>query len=185
MSGYQELSDNELITLLREGDHIAYTEIYERYYEIAFIEAYRKVKDENVAQDILHDLFTILWHKRANAPSANNLAGYFIVAVRNRVLKYFAHQGVKNKHLQFFKHQNPQPQYSPADHAVREKELQLYIDRAVQSLPSKMKHVFQLNRDKNLSYKEIAQELDISENNVQKHINGALKVLRTKLSGFF
>lgn len=183
MENYKILSDGELIALLRKGDHAAYTELYDRYYEITYIEAYRKLKDESIAQDIVHDLFTVLWDKRKNVPSAANLAGYLIVSVRNRVLKYFAHQGVKTKYVQFFKHQNQQ--CTLTDQAVREKELQLYIEKALQALPTKMKHVFQLNRNENLSYKEIAEELNISENNVQKHINGALKVLRTKLSGFF
>jgi len=48
-------------------------------------------------------------------------------------------------------------------------------------LPPKMKTVFELSRKANLSHKEIATQLDLSESTVKKHVNNALKILRGKL----
>jgi len=64
MATYQTLSDAQLTELLRESNHAAYTEIYRRYFHLMFVHAYKKVRDEEQAKDIIQDLFTNLWFKR-------------------------------------------------------------------------------------------------------------------------
>ncbi|MNY64348.1 RNA polymerase sigma factor [compost metagenome] len=67
------------------------------------------------------------------------------------------------------------------DHLVREKELSALIEREILALPPKMREVFELSRKGNLTHKEIAVKLNISEKTVKKQVNNSLKVLRTKL----
>jgi RNA polymerase sigma-70 factor (ECF subfamily) len=70
------------------------------------------------------------------------------------------------------------------DHLVREKELATLIEKEIDALPVKMRHVFKLSRTLHLSHREIAERLDLSEATVKKHVNNALKVLRIKFSHF-
>ncbi|WP_370580687.1 sigma-70 family RNA polymerase sigma factor [Mucilaginibacter sp. FT3.2] len=51
----------------------------------------------------------------------------------------------------------------------------------MQKLPPKMRQIFEMSRKGNLSYKEISEQLNVSENNVSKQINNALRLLKTKL----
>ena len=60
-------------------------------------------------------------------------------------------------------------------------ELNELIEKEINSLPEKCKLVFTLSREENFSFKEIANELNISISTVEKHIVKALKILRTKL----
>jgi RNA polymerase sigma-70 factor (ECF subfamily) len=55
------------------------------------------------------------------------------------------------------------------------------IEKEVAALPAKMRIVFELSRKANLTHREIAGQLDISEETVKKHIHHALKQLRVKL----
>lgn len=182
MTKYKDLSDTALLALLKKGSHTAFTEIYNRYYTLLFVHAYKKLNDEDLIRDFLHDVFTNLWYKREQEFNATNLPGYLYTAVRNKILDYFGHQNTVTKYLNSL-NDFSKSTYASTDYLVRENELQATIQKEIQALPKKMRAVFELNVNENLNYREISEKLNISENNVAKHVNGAKKILRTKLGG--
>lgn len=181
MRNYDTLSDVELIDLLQESDHAAYTEIYHRYFYLLYLHAYKKIVDEEQAKDIVQDVFAALWFKREFNLPDTNLAGYLYTAVRNKVFDLFAHQQVAARYLQSLDDYLASKQSISTDHRIRENELKSYIEKEIQALPPKMKRIFELSRKENLTHKEIAKRLDTNTNNVSKQLNTALKVLKTKL----
>jgi RNA polymerase sigma-70 factor (family 1) len=178
---YKTFSDNELIQLLKVGNHAAYTEIYHRYFYLLYVHAYKKLRDEDQAKDIIQDIFATLWFKRELDLNTGNLAGYLFTAVRNRIFDLFAHEQVKSKYISSLNDYLETHIHAPTDHLIRENELKAYIEKAVQALPPKMKRIFEMSRKENLSHKEIAAKLGTSENNVSTQITAALRVLRSKL----
>lgn len=182
MTDYRSHTDQELAALLKSGDKAAYTEIYERYFPLLYIHAYKKLGKEEDAKDLLQELFTVLWYKRSEI-NQNNLAAYLYTAVRNRVLDIYAHQQVTNRYILSF--QNYIDTVADAtDYLIRERELSALIEKEIQVLPTKMREVFELSRKSNLTHKEIAEQLHISEQTVAKQITNALKTLRVKLGIF-
>ena len=71
------------------------------------------------------------------------------------------------------------------DELLREKELAEQIDKAIDKLPRKMALIFKKSRFEQRSYREIAEELEISEQTVKKQIYNALIVLRKKIRTIF
>jgi DNA-binding NarL/FixJ family response regulator len=63
--------------------------------------------------------------------------------------------------------------------------MRAYIEKQIQALPPKMRRVFQMSRNENLSHREIAERLGTTEDNVSKHVTNALRILRTKRGGCF
>ncbi|MCR8561977.1 RNA polymerase sigma-70 factor [Mucilaginibacter sp. BJC16-A38] len=181
MADYNTLSDSELLQLLKESDHAAYTEIYQRYFHLLFVHAYKKLRDENQAKDIVQDIFASLWFKRESGIQGSNLGGYLYTAVRNRIFDLFAHDQVKSKYLDSLNEYMQTHSAIPTDYLVRENDLKKYIEKEIQALPPNMKLIFELSRKDNLTHKEIAEKLNTSENNVSKQLNNALRVLKTKL----
>lgn len=181
MATYSNISDDNLILLLKESDHAAYTEIYNRYFYLLYVHAYKKLQDEGQAKDVLQDVFATLWFKRASDFQSNNLGGYLYTAVRNKIFDLFAHEQVKTKYIHSLDAYLKTHTSVPTDHLVREHELKAYIEKEIQALPPKMKQIFELSRKDHLSYKEIAEKLNTSENNISKQLNSALRVLKTKL----
>lgn len=181
MPEYKTFSDSELSQLLKESDHAAYTEIYNRYSHLLFVHAYKKLRDENQAKDVLQDVFATLWFKRESEIQLSNLGGYLYTAVRNRIFDLFAHEQVKSKYIDSLNAYLSTRTSAPTDHLVRENDLKIYIEKEIQALPPKMKQIFELSKKANLSHKEIAEKLNTSENNVSKQLNSALRVLKTKL----
>jgi RNA polymerase sigma-70 factor (family 1) len=181
MASYSNNSDNELLQLLKESDHSAYTEIYKRYFYLLYVHAYKKLMDEEQAKDIVQDLFANLWFKREfDLPNAN-LAGYLFTSVRNKIFDLFAHQKVEAKYIQSLSDFMQSRQSISTDYRVRENELKVYIEKQIEALPPKMKLIFEMSRKDNLTHTEIAERLKTNTNNVSKQLNTALKVLKTKL----
>jgi len=181
MNNYTKLSDNELINLLRGSDHVAFTEIYDRYYYLLFTHAYKKLRDEDEAKDLIQELFTSLWHKRENAITTYNLAGYLYTAVRNRTLDFFSHQEVSSKYIASLTDYINGGHVANTDHLIREKEFQAYIDKEIEALPPMMKQIFKLSKIDHLTHTEIAEKLGTNENNVSKQLTTAVKILKNKL----
>ncbi|WP_316800218.1 RNA polymerase sigma-70 factor [Pedobacter frigidisoli] len=179
MNNCEHLSDYDLSVLIRNGNHSAYTEIYNRYFYLMFIFAFKKLQDEELAKDFVQELFINLWTKRESLSETGKLSSYLYIIIRSRMLDYFAHQKVRNKYVDFLKSYQ-QTSDERTDHLIREKDLAKYIDEQIQTLPRKMRQVFELSKKDHLSNREIAQKLKISESNVSSQLANTLKILRTK-----
>ncbi|WP_316748644.1 RNA polymerase sigma-70 factor [Pedobacter gandavensis] len=177
---YHNLSDIELTVLLKSSDRTAYRELYERYWSVLFHHARRLLQDEEGAKDIVQDVFIMLWNKQDHLESNSSPVPFLYTAVRNRILDVFKKYKVAEAHLLSLKNFAPQ-QTNTTDHLVREHELAAVIEAEIAQLPSRMREVFELKRKANLSYKEIAAEMNISELTVKTQMNKAIKVLKTKL----
>lgn len=180
MDPYQQSSDFELAALLAQDDDQAFAEIYQRYKGVLFLHAYRMLGDQEEAKDILQELFTTLWVNRKSIKLTTSFSSYLYKAVRNRIFDVIAHRKVEQKYISSLADfiENGE---CVTDQQVREKELTVLIEREVSLLPPKMRAVFELSRNTDLSYKEIAEELHISDKTVKKQVSNALTILRQKL----
>ncbi|MBB2148332.1 RNA polymerase sigma factor [Pedobacter gandavensis] len=172
--------DQELLQLLQGGSREAYLQVYKKYQRLLFLYAFRKLNNQEEAEDVVQEVFISFWDKCSKLSAEVSIAGYLYRAVRNRALNIFAHREIENKYLESldtFLESN----YESADTLIRERQIRALITAEIERLPPKMREIFELSRNGHLSYKEIALELDISEYTVGTQIKRALKVLRTKL----
>ncbi|PPL01460.1 RNA polymerase sigma-70 factor [Parapedobacter indicus] len=177
---YDEQSDRELVTLIRESDEKAFAALYKRYNGVLFLHARRLLEDEDEAKDALQELFTKFWIKRQEIEIRSSLSAYLYAALRNQILATFSHKKVMEKYIDSLQQFLEEGQCM-TDDWIREKELREQIEKEVALLPAKMRKVFELSRSINLSYKEIAFELDISDKTVKKQMNNALRILKHKI----
>lgn len=180
MTAFTDFSDVELVAMLKNGDHGAYSEIYRRYHAALYIHVFNKLRLREESRDIVHDLFASLWSKCQDVEIKGNLSTYLYVSARYKIFDFIAHRVTNSRYLSSIREYIEKDTYI-SDYLVREKELQAIIDREIQALPSKMRQIFELSRKQHLSHKAIAELLDLSEKTVKKQVNNALKVLRGKL----
>ncbi|MBN8879846.1 MAG: RNA polymerase sigma-70 factor [Sphingobacteriales bacterium] len=183
MKTCETLSDNELLLLLQKDNHTAFTEIYNRFKGLLIVHAYNKLNNRDEAKDIVQELFATVWDNRRELQIRETLSGYLYTAIRNRVIKYISRKKSERHYLETL-NKVVEANNSPTDYLVREHQLSKLIEDEIDQLPSKMKACFLLSRKHNLSHREIAEELGISELTVKKQVANALKVLRTKLGLF-
>jgi len=180
MRNLGNFSDYELIALIKQDDFNAFTEIYERYKGALYIHAFHRLRDREEVKDLIQQLFVTLWDNRRTLEVKSHLSGYLFTAVRNRVFKFIAHQRVDSSYISFVE-QSINIGECITDHLVRERELLRIIDKEIAALPPKMREIFNLSRNVQLSHKEIACQLELSEKTVRNQVNNALKILRVKL----
>jgi RNA polymerase sigma-70 factor (ECF subfamily) len=183
MAVYSKHSDYELTSLLKEGDDAAFTEIYHRYKGVLYIHALKLLKDQDEAQDVIHELYTALWNKASDFNLDIPLKAYLYRGVKNRIFDIFAHQKVRSSYVAKFAEVIEEGAWI-TDEKLREKELVAAIEAGLDLLPAKMREVFELSRFANLSHKEIGKELNISDKTVKTQVHNALHILRLKINSF-
>ena len=183
MTDFSLIPDQQLIALLHDEDRGAYTEIYNRYSKLLYQHAYKKLRSQEEAEDIIHELFTVLWAKRFTLTPNESLSGYLFTAVRNRILDFISGKNVRADYISSLQHFMDN-EIAVTDHRVRSNMLKDMINAEIALLPDKMRTIFEMSRKEQLSHREIAEILGVSEKTVKNQINNSLKMLRKRL-GFF
>jgi len=183
--GNDEFTEAELLLLLKDGDHAAFSRVYNKYIQLVVAEALKKLGNHEYAQDIAQDVFVNLLLKREGLPVINNLAGYLINAAKNAIFNFFAHRDVEDRYVSSLKDYVNSGKIAHSDYLVREKEWTIYINDAVDSLPEKMRAVYKLRVDSEMSHKEVAQTLGISVRTVNAQMINAVKRLKSRLTIFY
>jgi RNA polymerase sigma-70 factor (ECF subfamily) len=157
--------------------------LFRQYYQMLCNFALKYVNDDDVAEEIVQDLFYILWEKRLELKINTSVKAYLFTAVHNRCLKYIKHRDVENKYKKYYlKHE------SEIDNESHDFEnmgdLYGIINQTLNSLPDRCSRIFILNRFEGLKYHEIANKLSISVKTVEANMGKALKLLRKNLKEY-
>lgn len=171
-------TDQQLLSLVVEGDDHAFKEIYTRYWTGLYDTAYKRLKNSKQSQDIVQDVFIGLWERREDW-QIQDLAAYLHTAVRYRVYNYVSRNLASEA---FFEPFDAVVAYSAgADEMLIEKELFQLATAYIATLPKKRKQIFMLYTQENMSTSEIAQKLHISRKTVQNQLGTAIAGVKTHL----
>ncbi len=176
------LATDDIIIKLKAKDEKAFELVFRVYYPELCRFAYKYVENQDVAEELVQDLFCSLWAKLDSLVINTSLKSYLYSAVRNAAFNYFKHQKVTDKYKSYQMERGSG--IIEADRSLEVKELSTKIDAAIHSLPEKCREVFRLSRIENKKYKEIAEELNISIKTVENQMGKALKVLRKELGSY-
>ncbi len=144
---------------------------------------YRFVRDEEIAKDIVQEVFLKYWQKINEIRINESPIAYLQRACINQALNYLKEKERRGEREQTYAHDisNTSGNYNRPDSIYLTNETSKNIDLGINQLPPACRNAFLLSRHELKSYKEIAKLLDISVNTVEKHIGKALKVLRAIL----
>ena len=170
----------DVVNRLRSGDEQAFSHLFHTYWKKLFSVAYRRVNDEQLAQDITQDVFMQLWDKRETLNiNSSNIEYYLLKSIKNKVINHYTSAQVKQSVLNKVMERMEQIQdeiYDPK----RYQELENYVDDQIEQFPQTMKAVF-LMRSEQLSIREIASRLNLSEQTVKNNTTEALHRLKRSL----
>ncbi|TCD05935.1 RNA polymerase sigma-70 factor [Pedobacter frigidisoli] len=180
MIDHRTYTDLELLVLIKAGDQVAFTEIYDRYWRILYAHIYKMLRDEDGAKDIMQDVFSKIWADAAKLSEPVNFAGYLYTIARNKVLNTIRQQKFQNDYLESLAAYANDISETTL-HYLDERDLAAAIEREIFALPPRMRQVFEMSRKENMSYKEIGQRLGTSEQTVKKQVGKSLKIIRNNL----
>ena len=182
MNSYVDKSDLELITLMKQHDQAAFTEIYQRYWKKLFTVATNKIQDLEEAREIVQNVFISLWNRREQLEINSSLQNYLAVSVKYRVINLLARLNTKRFYLDSL-------DQAEIDDSTQQwldfMELKEQLSKLVNDLPEKCRIVFIMSREEGHSHKEISKKLGISEKTIEGHLTKAIKLLKDQLNNYF
>lgn len=166
-----------LLKLIKQGDQIAFRHLFYQYADSLerFITYY--IHDREKSQDLVLDIFTYIWENRQNFEIKLILKAYLFQAARNKSFTY-----IRDKKIPvYLEEMEGMEIVQNYDSELELQELHHLIEEAVSLLPDKCREIFRKSREENLTNKEIAGQLHISEKTVEGQITIALKKIRIHL----
>ena len=181
MAKLRDYSDEALLKLLRQEGLEAFEEIYRRYWKRLYSMSYKRVQSREIAEELVQDIFTSLWVAKDNT-SIENLSGYLFSAIKYKVINHFARELSRKSYTE------RQLAVVKEDNSTEEKvlldDLEGALQEAIGKLPAKRQQIFKLHRQENLSIKQVASQLGISEKTVENQYGKAMKMLKLNLKHF-
>ena len=161
----------------------AFEKLFRAHFQALHAYANLILKDLDMAEELVQQLFLKLWEKRELIHVQTNIKAYLYKCVYHDSLNYLRHEKIKLKYQDHTQH-NGDHFSEAASVKVEMSELQHKIQIALNELPEQCRTIFQLSRFEELKYREIAEQLGISIKTVENQMGKALKILRIKLVDF-
>lgn len=156
-------------------------QLFRQYYLMLRNYAQGLVSESGQAEELVQEVFVNLWEKRDQIQVSSSVKSYLYRAVYNRALNVYRKRNTQAAYVQAQQAaQPPIVQHDPAETA----ELNTRIQAAIGMLPERCGQIFRLSRYEGLSYKEIAQRLDLSPKTVEVQMGKALRLLRQALKDY-
>jgi RNA polymerase sigma-70 factor (ECF subfamily) len=174
-------TDENLLALIADDDTAAFTTLYRRHWEALFVTAVRVLRSRNEAADVVQDVFTNVWNRRRELNITGSLTAYLQTSVRYKAIHYIEKNITRRDYLALLTEVATESLPPDAETRLEVKEMQAVIAGAVAQMPPKMREVYLLSRQDQLSHKEIAARLGISDETVKKHIQHALQLVKNAI----
>ena len=174
-------SDDALLRLMAHDNQDAFTALYRRYWEPLFVSTVKVTGSKEDAADIVQEVFFALWRRRHELALIGSLVAYLQTSVKYKAISYIEKNITRRNYLELLGSFSVASANPSAEVMLQVKQTQELIQTVIDNMPAKMQRVFQLSRREQLSHREIAALLNISEETVKKHIQHALQLIKAAL----
>ncbi|HEV2478938.1 MAG TPA: RNA polymerase sigma-70 factor [Puia sp.] len=173
------LYDEEiLLTELSTGKEDAFEKLYNHYVLSLKGFVIKFVKSSELAEDLTQEVFIKIWENRDQLAKVRSFRAYLTVIARNHVLNFLKSAPRNDLALKEIVGSYTVPQ---AENEIISKEYKQWLQQVLDSMSPQMRSVFELCREQNKSYGEVADLLQISRNTVKKHMVRSMKVIKGRL----
>ena len=168
--------DKELLKALKNGDLKAFDEIYYKYHKKLFAYSLKFIKSHADIEDLIQKIFVIIWEKRENIDLNKSFNNYLFTIIRNEIYDL-----LKKKVITEYYNDQIISELEETSDDIEMKKLVEIIYLLIEKMPERRRQIFMMNRDLGMTYRQIAEELGISENTVDTQIRNSLNYLRAEL----
>lgn len=175
---------NLISRIANENDEKAFRYFFEFFSGRMLQFAQIILKNNDLAEDVVMEVFAGIWEKREKLPQIKNLSNYLYVLVKNKSLdyirknKYFIKVDPSNNNIcERVINQHPEKVFL-------DNELLENINKAILNLPKKSRLVYRLLKEEGLSYHEAAKLLNISYKTIDNHIALAMHRIRSQINEY-
>jgi RNA polymerase sigma-70 factor (ECF subfamily) len=173
-------TDLELFARISNGDEQAYREIFHVYNKQLFPFVTSLVKSDSDAREIMQEVFLKLWLQREALSKIDNPGGWLRTVTSNTAYDFLRKQAryeIRLTRIQAIQPQSDDEFWQKFD----AKQARILVYEALRKLPFRRRQIFQLNKIEGFSRKEIAEQLNISENTVRNQLVDAVAFVQDYL----
>lgn len=175
--GIAEPSDIELLQRIQQDDAQAFETLFRRMWEPLFLFAYKRLKSSSDAEDVVQQVFMSIWERRKTARITTSFSNYLFTAVRYEVIDQLTLMSKTPGKIEYVE-EHILPAFNETAAQLMAKELDSEISEYIDSMPRQMQNIFRLSREEQLTPREIAERLKISEKTVRNQLSIAVNHLR-------
>jgi RNA polymerase sigma-70 factor (ECF subfamily) len=168
-----------LLLRIRQKDEAALSELYDRYSGLVYSQAYRILRDAGAAEEILQDLFYQVWRTAERFdPSRGSLAGWLLVAARNRAISRLRRKTGKNEEPE----ENGVAFSATLDNRSTQNLLLEKVRTVMSALPQVQREAVEFAYFDGMSHSEIAEKTGEPLGTIKTRIRTAMEMLKKVLS---
>lgn len=170
--------DYYLLEKIKDGSKEAFDLLFQKYWDTAYCEAYKRLKNQADSEDIVQDVFTKIWMNREKQ-CIDNFPAYLYVSIRNNVIKLISRKKLTHPYFDIL--ENLPQKDCAADANLLWNEFFRWYEALLNAMPPKRQEIFRLRFNDNLSTKDIAIQLGIARKTVQNQLGKAIESLKIPL----
>ena len=176
-------TEKELVKKLKEGDSFAFEVLFYKYRNKVKGFALKIVPAQIDPEEIVQEVFVRVWLKKEAIDLDKDFQSYLFTIAKHLVLDHL--KSAVNRKL-YFVGEHFQQDLLEEDglEASISEETEAKLQKLINEIPERRREIFRLSRFEGLSYKQIAERLNISENTVDSQIRNALTFLRKEFRKF-
>jgi RNA polymerase sigma-70 factor (family 1) len=180
MSTENLYEERRLLLMLGNDSAYAFQQIFDKYKDHIYKIAMSYVKDKHLAEEIIQDVFTKVWMYRHSLLELRSFEAWLYTVGKNRIFDYNKKKIADWKaHLGYYSLKNES--VDDSESILQSKEYKELLHIAQQQLSEQQLLIFKLAKEENMSYKQIATQLNLSPLTVKTHLARAMSTLKSYL----
>ncbi len=174
----KEIDIVQLLSALKDGQQVAFDELYFHFAPKLYQRIYRLLKNPEVVEEILQDVFLKVWSMRSQLDAEKGFTTLLYRMTDNLAIDHFRRSCLE-KASQKEIWASSISYYLHTEEAIISKEKIKILDEAIQRLSPKRKEILTLCNIEHKSYKEVAALLGISVSTVSNQLVNAMKDIKS------
>jgi RNA polymerase sigma-70 factor, Bacteroides expansion family 1 len=174
--------EKQLFLEFQGGDKAVFDYFFDKYYQGLCVYAYRILKSEAEAEDLVQDFFVRILENNKHIFIDSSVKSYFIRAIHNRCLDILDHRRVVVLHEKRRLKMLSEDELN--EYPLLDSELMRHLNEAIKNLPDGIRETFISSRFEGLSYQQIAAKNNVSVKAIEYRISKALALLRKELGDY-
>ncbi len=171
-------AETDLMERFRAGDHLAFREVFDRYYQKLCFFAYQLIRSTDQAEDVVAETMTKLWNRHQNFEQIMSVQSFLYVTTRNACLNLLQRESYRSeREKQLLRLLQNETDDDQAARLIKLDLLKSIYDQ-IELLPEKQKAAFKMYYFEDLSIDEIANKLNLSPQTIKANKFLALEKLR-------
>lgn len=167
-----------IVSKLRSRDDSAITELFDAFYENLYLFAEKFIYDKDKAHDLVQDVFVKIWEDSSKIEFDKSVRYYLFTSVKNKCLNYLRKLKIEDKNNRKYLEAYID---SHTVGMIDNDELIGTIKSIIEDLPQQCRYIYKLRVFYGYKYREIAEDLGVSESTVKVQISRANAKIRENI----